>query len=87
MFSVQRIRYLRNMSGNTVKAPTKGVEVSLLVRVHLSEVSVCSLGMFLFKISVQRVLVPEDAVQFVVLSTLIWSKHNTVWCAIMKLLL
>lgn len=72
---------------NELKAHTQSVEVSFLVRVHLSEVCVGPLGMFLFEISIQRVFVPEDEVQFVVFSTLIWPEHDGVRCAVMKLLL
>lgn len=61
--------------------------MSLLVRVGFPEVCVNALGVFLLKILVQRVLVPEDEVQFEVLSTLIRSKHDAVRRPVVKLLL
>lgn len=76
-----------DMSENELKARTQRVEVSFLVRVHLSEVCIGPLGMFLLEISVQGVFMPEDEVQFVVFSTLIWPEHDGVGCAVMKLLL
>lgn len=75
------------MSENELKAHTQCVEVSFLVGVHLSEVCVRPLSMFLLKISIQRVFMSEDEVQFVVFSTLIWPEHDGVWCTVMKLLL
>lgn len=75
------------MSEDEVKAHTQCVEVSFLVRIHLSEVCVSPLGMLLLKISIQRVFMPEDEVQFVVFSALVWPEHDRVWCAVVKLLL
>lgn len=61
--------------------------MGLLVCVELLKIHVGPLGMFLFPVFVQRVLVTEDEVQLVVLTTLVWSKHDGVRCTVLKLLL
>ena len=61
--------------------------MSLLVGVELLEVHVGPLGMFLFRVFVQRIQVAEDEVQLVVLATLVRSKHDGVGCAVVELLL
>lgn len=59
----------------------------LPVCIELLEIHIRPLGMFLFPVFVQRVLVAEDEVQLVVLTTLVWAKHDSVRCTVLKLLL
>lgn len=66
---------------------TQSVEVSLLVSVELLEVDIGPLGVLLLQVFVERILMAEDEVQLVVLTTLVWSKHDGVGCAILELLL
>lgn len=61
--------------------------MSLLVSIELLEVDVRPLGVLLLHIFVQRILVAEYKVQLVVLTALVWSKHDGVGCAVMELLL
>lgn len=61
--------------------------MSLPVCVELLKIHIGPLGVFLFPVFVQRVLVAEDEVQLVVLATLVWSKHDGVRCTVLKLLL
>lgn len=61
--------------------------MSLLVCVELLQVHIGPLGMLLLHIFVEGVLVPEYEVQFVVLTTFVWSEHDGVWCTILELLL
>lgn len=66
---------------------TQSVKVSLLVCVELLEVDIRPLGMLLLPVFVQGILVAEDEVQLVVLTTLVWSKHDGVGCTFLELLL
>lgn len=66
---------------------TQCVEVSLLVGVVCAEVRVRLLSMLLLKLASFWVLVSEDEVQFVILTTLIRPKHDGVRSLIHKLLL
>jgi len=64
---------------------TQCVEVSLLVGVVRAEVCVRLLSVLLLKLAGFWVLVSKDEVQFVILTTLIGSKHDGVWSFIHKL--
>lgn len=64
---------------------TQCVEVSLLVGVVRAEVCVRLLSVLLLKLASFWVLVSKDEVQFVILTTLIRSKHDGVWSLIHKL--
>lgn len=66
---------------------TQCIKVSLLVSVELLQVDVCPLCVLFFKIFVQRILVSENEVEFVVFSTFVRSKHNGVGRQGIKLLL
>lgn len=61
--------------------------MSLLVCVELLEVDIRPFSVLLLKVFVERILVAEDEVQLVVLTTLVWSKHDGVRCTVLKLLL
>lgn len=61
--------------------------MSLLVSVELFEVDIGPLCMLLLHVFVKRILVAEDEVQLVVLTTFVRSKHDGVGCAIVELLL
>jgi len=66
---------------------TKCVEVSFFISIDLFQIDVGPFGMFFFYISIKGVFMSEDEVEFVVLSTFVWPKHNAVRCPVMKLLL
>lgn len=57
---------------------TQGVEVGLLVSEVGPQVGLRLLGMLLLVLTSLRIFVPEDQVQLVVLTTLVWAKHNGV---------
>lgn len=61
--------------------------MSFLVSVELLQVDIRPLSVLLLQVFVQRILMAEDEVQLVVLTTLVWSKHDSVGCSVLELLL
>lgn len=61
--------------------------MGLLVGVQLLEVYIGPFGVLLFQVPIFGVLVPEDEVEFVILSAFIRAKHDGVWRAVVELLL
>ncbi len=79
--------HMLSIIGIQVSVHTKCIEVSLFISVDLLQINVWSFGMFFFHISIKRVFMSEDEVQFVVLSAFVRPKHDAVWCPVLKLLL
>lgn len=79
--------HILSIIGIRVSVHTKCIKVSLFIGVDLLQINIWSFGMFFFHISIKRVFMSEDEVQFVVFSTFIRPKHDAVRCTVMKLLL
>lgn len=66
---------------------TESVEMRVMVSEIVTQVSLRLPGMFLLIHPCQWVTVAEDEMNFVYTSTFVWTKHNGVWCGIIKLTL